>query len=74
MLGNSLRREAKREDGEELIEAKMQSSIAGIAAGGTRRKLLNKELSMGSIENTESQEIGEKGRGFKRLLYTLVDY
>lgn len=60
MLGNSLRREAKREDGEELVEAKIQSSIAGIAVGGTRRKLLNRELSMGSIEIKESEKQRER--------------
>lgn len=39
----------KSEEGEEFVEARIQSSIAGIAAGGTNRKLLKSDAVMGSM-------------------------
>lgn len=48
-FANSLRRELKSEEGEEFVEARIQSSIAGIAAGGTNWKLLNSDAVMGPM-------------------------
>lgn len=48
-LGNSLRRPEKSEDGDISVEASIQSIITGIAAGGTRRKLLQIEATIVSI-------------------------
>lgn len=49
MLGNCSRRVEKIENGDEAVEANIQSSIAGIASGGTSRKLVNNEAMIGSI-------------------------
>ena len=50
MWGNSSRRRWKNEDGEAAVDVNMQSSTAGMAAGGTRRKLLKSEATIESIE------------------------
>lgn len=56
-LGNSLRREEKSEDGEEPVETSIQSSITGTATGGSRRKLLQREVAMGSIELNRGEKL-----------------
>lgn len=48
--GKLSRREAKIIDGEEPVDAKMQSSIGGIAAGGTWLQLLESEKIKEAIE------------------------
>lgn len=50
--GKASRSEKKRVDGDEGVKDRMQSSIAGMAAGGTRRKLLSRESIEVSIANT----------------------
>lgn len=44
ILGKVSRSEEKRDNGDEAVEAKIQSNIAGTAAGGTCRKLLDNEV------------------------------
>lgn len=48
--GNASRSEKKRVVGDDGVNDIIQSNITGIAAGGTRRKLLDRESSEVSIE------------------------
>lgn len=65
-VGNSLRRVEKIDEGAAFVEANIQSSIPGIAAGGTCRKLLRSDSTIGSIgvsigESNSAEEISNNG-------------
>lgn len=49
-FGKVSRSESKSSDGDNPVEAKRQSKIAGTAIGGTLRKLSNSELETEAME------------------------